>query len=193
MEENKLSESSEESTGADSLQDRSQQQKVEDLQENLSRVQRKKQKRQLFKEERNLDREKKGKKNKIYTISLITIFLIVVSTGIFFNLNKTNQEGPSANVIVTGETKEFKMIARQFSFSPSKIEVNRGDNVKLVITSTDVTHGMSIPQYGINEILPPGRAVNIEFMADKSGTFRFPCTVSCGSGHRSMMGRLVVK
>ena len=92
-----------------------------------------------------------------------------------------------------GEVKEFKMTAKQFAFEPSTIEVNKGDKVRLIVISTDVPHGISIPEYGINERLDPGKEVTIEFTADKEGTFTAFCSVFCGSGHSSMKGKIVVK
>ena len=89
--------------------------------------------------------------------------------------------------------KEFKMTAKQFSFEPSTIEVNKGDKVRLIVTSIDVPHGISIPEYGINERLDPGKPVTIEFTADKQGTFTAFCSVFCGSGHSNMKGKIVVK
>ena len=89
--------------------------------------------------------------------------------------------------------KEFKITAKQFSFTPETIEVNKGDRVRLLVTSTDVPHGIAITEYGINERLDPGKEVKIEFTADKEGTFTAFCSVFCGSGHGGMKGRLIVK
>jgi len=93
----------------------------------------------------------------------------------------------------SGAVKEFKMTAKQFAFEPSTIEVNKGDKVKLIVTSTDVPHGMAIPEYGINERLDPGKPVAIEFTADKQGSFTAFCSVFCGSGHSNMKGKIIVK
>ena len=92
-----------------------------------------------------------------------------------------------------GEIKEFKMMAKQFKFSPEKIEVNKGDKVRLIVASADVPHGISIPEYGINERLNPGEPVTIEFTADKQGTFTAFCSVFCGSGHGNMKGQIIVR
>ena len=89
--------------------------------------------------------------------------------------------------------KEFKITARQFSFEPGIIEVNKGDKVRLVITSMDVPHGFSIAEYGINERLDVGKPATIEFTADKEGTFTAFCSVFCGSGHSNMKGKLIVR
>ena len=89
--------------------------------------------------------------------------------------------------------KEFKITAKRFQFEPSTIEVSKGDRVRLLVTSTDVPHGIAITEYGINERLDPGKEVKIEFTADKEGTFTAFCSVFCGSGHSGMKGRLIVK
>jgi len=89
--------------------------------------------------------------------------------------------------------KEFKITAKRFQFEPSTIEVSKGDRVRLLVTSTDVPHGIAIKEYGINERLDPGKEVKIEFIADKEGTFTAFCSVFCGSGHSNMKGKLIVK
>lgn len=89
--------------------------------------------------------------------------------------------------------KEFDMTARKWTFEPSTITVNKGDTVILHITSIDVTHGFLLPTFGINEELNPGKTVDIEFVANKAGTFVFACNVFCGSGHGRMNGKLIVQ
>ena len=93
----------------------------------------------------------------------------------------------------TGEVKEFKITAKQFSFEPATIEVNKGDKVRLIVTSIDVPHGIAIPEYDINERLDPGQPKTIEFTASKEGTFTTFCSVFCGSGHSGMKGKIIVK
>ena len=88
--------------------------------------------------------------------------------------------------------KEFTMTAKQREFVPGTITVNKGDKVKITVTSIDVTHGFRLPDFGVNERLDPGKPVDIEFVADKVGTFTFSCSVPCGSGHGGMRGQLVV-
>ena len=110
------------------------------------------------------------------------------------------QQAPAGNepveekvVDTIGPVKEFHITAKQFAFEPATIEVNKGDRVKLVITSMDVPHGFSIPEYGINQRLDPGKPATIEFTADKQGSFTAFCSVFCGSGHSSMKGKIIVK
>lgn len=91
------------------------------------------------------------------------------------------------------EVKSFTMTAKRWEFVPSTITVNEGDTVRLVVTSTDVEHGIALPQFGVNETLPPNQTVTVQFVADKAGTYTFFCNVFCGSGHGSMKGTLVVQ
>lgn len=90
-------------------------------------------------------------------------------------------------------TKEFTLTAKQWSFSPSKITVNKGDKVILHIKSIDVTHGFQIDEFGVSKTLSPGKTVDVQFAASKTGTFSFFCNVFCGSGHGGMNGKLIVK
>ena len=96
-------------------------------------------------------------------------------------------------VSASGAVKEFRMTAKQFAFDPSIIEVNKGDKVRLIVTSTDVPHGIAIKEYGINQMLDVGKPATIEFTADKQGTFTAYCSVFCGAGHSGMKGKLIVR
>lgn len=98
-----------------------------------------------------------------------------------------------AAVVPQGPVKEFTMIAKQFVFEPSTITVNKGDTVKLTVTSTDVKHGISIPDFNVKADVDAGQSVTVTFVADKQGTFPFRCSVLCGDGHREMTGMVIVK
>lgn len=147
------------------------------------------------------------------TTGIILIVVVVVIGGYFLFRGSSQTPAPSPAEAPTketnqpvapntetseqqsgGEVKEFNMTAKQWEFNPSTITVNQGDTVKLHIESIDVTHGFRLSEFKISEQLEPGKTVNVEFIADKTGTFTFACTVSsCGSGHSGMNGQLVVK
>ena len=104
-----------------------------------------------------------------------------------------NELSEEPQVIETAIFKEFNERAFKWAFDPAIITVNKGDKVKLNITSEDVTHGFNLPVFGVNENLAPGKTVSVEFTADKTGTFIFVCSVFCGAGHSDMAGQLIVK
>ena len=137
-------------------------------------------------------------------IILIVLILSILVISACSKQNADNLIGRGSDVpqVPIGNTaqpaqndgfKEFKITAKQFEFTPSTIDVNKGDKVRLVVTSVDVPHGLAIPEYGINQRLEPGQPVTIEFTADKVGTFTAYCSVVCGSGHKSMKVQIIVK
>jgi plastocyanin len=93
--------------------------------------------------------------------------------------------------------KEFTIVARQWGYEPSVIEVNRGDEVIIKLKSADVSHGIFIEGYDVGTKLilkegwPPEKT--IRFVADKPGAFTFRCNVNCGQFHPFMTGKLIVK
>ena len=96
-------------------------------------------------------------------------------------------------VELSGDFKEFEIIAQNWQFIPDTIEVNLGDKVELHIESVDVTHGFKLKDFGVDLTLKPHNDVHVDFIADKKGTFPFFCSVPCGSGHGGMSGQLIVK
>lgn len=90
---------------------------------------------------------------------------------------------------------EINVVAKKYEFEPSEIKVKHGQKVTLNLTSRDVTHGFSLPEYGIEEELLPNEAISVTFVADRIGTFPFVCSVICGAGHdhASMIGELIVE
>ena len=98
---------------------------------------------------------------------------------------------------VTGETKEFDVIARNFEFEPSTITVNLGDKVIIHLTSEDdgsgTGHGIVITAFGVQESIREGETKTVEFIADKKGKHRMFCQIYCGVGHGNMAGVLIVQ
>ena len=104
---------------------------------------------------------------------------------------------PGAATPAHAETREsvheIAIEARQFSYDPPVIRVNRGEHVRLVLRSMDVTHGLSLDGYGVSMLAMPGREAQIEFLADKGGKFTFRCNQVCGNLHPFMMGSFIVE
>lgn len=89
--------------------------------------------------------------------------------------------------------RTFEVVAKRFAFEPATLEVQRGDRVRIVITSADGVHGIGIRKYRVNTLVPRGgKPVTVEFTASEAGTFPIVCSEACGDGHADMRGRLVV-
>jgi len=88
---------------------------------------------------------------------------------------------------------EIQVTLRKYEFSPGSLRVKKGEQVKLVMTAADHDHGFRLDEFDINQKIPKGTTVVVEFTADKAGTFQFRCSNVCGIGHRGMKGTLVVE
>ena len=133
---------------------------------------------------------------------LIIIPVLLISIGIFSGWLMSYQK-------VTPSRKNFIIKARQYSYDPPSIEVNKGDSVHIRLVSLDVIHGFYLEAYDVDaEIKPniktfkvrkPSEGHNwkdtseISFIADKTGKFRYRCSHTCGNMHPFMMGDFIVK
>jgi cytochrome c oxidase subunit 2 len=90
-------------------------------------------------------------------------------------------------------TAEIKMTAEKYDFMPDTVTVKKGNRVKLLIEALDHDHGIKIEAFQINQKLPKGEPVTVEFVADQAGVFPFQCSQFCGLGHKKMKGKLVVE
>ena len=91
------------------------------------------------------------------------------------------------------EVKTFEVKAEHYRFIPETITVNQGDKVTIKAIAIDKDHGFGIKEFNINQDLPKGKWVTIEFPADKKGEFTIRCTKFCGWKHFWMSGKLIVK
>ncbi len=142
--------------------------------------------------------------NKVMKKSYIIIVLVVV-LGIIFFISKNNKvEAPEGvdegitnqvpafgeenknveEMIVVGEVKEFTIEGSNFAFVPSSITVNKGDKVKITFKNTQGFHDFVVDEFGAatKQGQAPFDEV-IEFIADKTGSFEYYCSVG---SHRSM-------
>ncbi len=88
--------------------------------------------------------------------------------------------------------RTFRIQASQFAYSPAVLSVNHGDRVIIELLATDVVHGLAIDGYNVETTSDPGQTARVSFTADRQGTFRFRCSVTCGNMHPFMIGKLQV-
>ncbi len=91
------------------------------------------------------------------------------------------------------QTHHLSVDAAEFAYSPARVEVRRGDVVHLTLTASDVVHGFYLDGYDIEERVEPGTSTTFSFTADRTGKFRYRCSVACGPLHPFMIGELVVE
>lgn len=90
-----------------------------------------------------------------------------------------------------GAVREFTIRGDQFAFSPSRMEVQRDDVVKVTFTAVDMAHSFTVDEYRIAKRANAGQTVTFEFRA--SGSARFYCNLAQDERCKNMHGEIVVK
>lgn len=124
-----------------------------------------------------------------------TLALLLVGTGIFL------AAGPLVRRVLAASSaqdqaptrREFTLTARNYSFSPNRVEAMQDDLIKLTVQSEDVAYGFAIDDYRLSKRVPAGGSTILEFRADRPGTFSFYSNLSNDSRHSQMRGQLVVR
>ena len=101
--------------------------------------------------------------------------------------------GAASRSLAQDGPRTIEVVAKRFSFEPSRLEVTEGERVKLVVKSGDGVHGIEIKKFKVNKRVPRGGdPITIEFVASAPGEFAILCSEYCGDGHEDMKGMLVV-
>jgi cytochrome c oxidase subunit 2 len=89
--------------------------------------------------------------------------------------------------------RRIEIAASRFTYSPNQITLKKGEPVVLVLRSTDVTHGLAIPDLGIETTeIKKGKDSEIPLTPEKTGHFAGQCAHFCGTGHGSMIFQIDV-
>lgn len=80
-----------------------------------------------------------------------------------------------------------KAIVTGTPLAPPTLVVPQGESVRYVLTSNDVVHGFWIPAFMIQMQNLPGVTNQLEFTANKLGTFPGRCNMLCGRDHSRML------
>ncbi len=89
--------------------------------------------------------------------------------------------------------REFTIIAKDHTFTPSRLEVSQDDLVKITLKSEERPSSFAIDAYRISRRAGGGRSTTFEFRADQAGTFTFYCNLTKDPGCKDMKGTLTVK
>ena len=139
---------------------------------------------------------------------LAVMMAVIVTTGVMGALH------PSSNVEVVdpltlhlnGEFVEsnlgtaidpdgsvtVRLIAEQFDFVPSCVEVPANTPVKFRLTSADVIHGFLLPDTNVNTMVVPGFVSEVRTSFAAPGEYAMPCHEFCGLGHHAMWAHVSV-
>ncbi len=100
-------------------------------------------------------------------------------------------EREGAAVVAPPPGSDVFLQANQFAFRPV-LQLERDETYRLLVSSTDVQHGLSLQPVNLNFQVLPGYLYVIEITPDRTGEFPIICNEYCGLGHHVMTGLIVV-
>lgn len=159
--------------------------------------------------------------NKILMVGLVVVVALIGGIVFLTTRGKTNQNIPTETTapqvqsrptptvspteeatssvkkteetMAKGTVKEFTVTGSPFKDVPNKISVKKGDTVKITFKNSLGTHDFVIDEFNVRtKILPAGGEETVQFVASKTGTYNYYCSVD---SHRAqgMEGTLTVE
>ena len=152
--------------------------------------------------------------NKNLVITTVVVVSVMVVGGVVFAVFKNNptkpvvspvaqspitkptvvsDPTPTPEVTIASSVKEFTVTASNFKYDVKSMKVKKGDTVKIIFKNSEGFHDFIIDEFDVaTSQIGAEEEDEIEFVADKAGTFEYYCSVG---KHRSMgmVGKLVVE
>lgn len=101
------------------------------------------------------------------------------------------EERDGAVIVAPPPDSEVYLQALRFQWRPV-LQLEKGETYRLLVSSTDVQHGLSLQPVNLNFQVLPGYLSVIEITPDETGEFPIVCNEYCGLGHHVMTGLIVV-
>lgn len=129
----------------------------------------------------------------------VIIIILILLGGYWFAQSRGSKDssqvssGQQSGSADQGNVKTFTVTGQNFSFSPSEIKVNKGDTVKIIFQNSGGFHDFVLDEFNVKTAsIPSGQSATLQFVADKTGSFQYYCSVA---NHRAMgmFGTLTVQ
>lgn len=144
----------------------------------------------------------------VFGIGMLVVFLAVITTAAIVDgfvppsrvqsidparVSQTPPfDHPGLRKIAEGQYEAY-YVGRIFSWNPNHIDVPLGAHVTFYVTSTDVEHGFSVPETGINTMVTPGWVSSVAYTFRAPGKYLLICNEYCGASHQVMAASIEVK
>ncbi len=115
----------------------------------------------------------------------------LIASGHLYSFLETQAVHPEGQA--SERPRVVTITAKRFEFSPSRITLKKGETVKLLLKSEDVTHGFLMKALGIDTDIPAGETAEVTLTPQAPGKFTTICDHFCGAGHGNMKMTIVVE
>lgn len=86
--------------------------------------------------------------------------------------------------VATGQTREIVVTNQGMTFNPKTLTAKKGERLKITYNNSGGTHDLKIEGYNVGtKVIQAGQSESFEFVADKTGSFEYYCSVG---NHRAM-------
>ena len=121
---------------------------------------------------------------------VIPLGLVLVTFGwgasIFFTENRPPRD--ALQIYIVAKQWMWKLQHAEGLREINELHIPVGRPVKLTMTSEDVLHSFSVPDFRTKQEILPGRYTTTWFTATKPGKYHVFCTEYCGTNHSGMNG-----
>jgi plastocyanin len=118
--------------------------------------------------------------------AIVTLGVLAVAvTSLVYSAATASAQG--------ARTRDIDVRGDRFAFTPSRIDVQKDDLVKITFTAVDMPHSFTLDGYRIAKRAGAGQSVVFEFRADRTGDHEFYCNLAQDERCRGMKGRLTVR
>lgn len=123
-------------------------------------------------------------------IILLAVIILIVVAGFLMKPKEKVMTQPKESFVAD---KTFEIKGLNYSYDVKEIKVKLNDNVKINFTNTEGFHDFKIDELGVaTKQIKAGESEAVEFVASKTGTFEYYCSVGA---HRAngMWGKIIVE
>lgn len=120
------------------------------------------------------------------------IFMIAFVWGwiVFHNLRHMPVDG--LEIAVQAQKWDWTFVYKNGRRVATEFYVPVNQDVKLLMTSSDVLHSFYVPAFRTKQDVVPGRYTALWFNANREGVFQIFCAEYCGDRHSGMLGKVHV-
>ncbi|MGB8520171.1 MAG: cupredoxin domain-containing protein [Candidatus Tumulicola sp.] len=105
----------------------------------------------------------------------------------FFGLITLAAIIPLVGGVPAGAHPSVDVVASNWKFTPSTIDLHAGETTSIRLTSSEGVHGLKSDDLGIPQTaITPGQFTTVTVTPKKAGKYVLHCAIMCGAGHADM-------